>query len=74
MLEEAVRKLAHQPLERERGEDKRGQAHQRLRGSSTTRGGGGVCGLRAPLKAASTCSLNRGSRSANSGLRTSYFL
>jgi len=38
-------------------------------------GGGGARRLSvAPLKAASTCSLSRGSRSANSGLRTVYFL
>jgi hypothetical protein len=76
MLEEAVRELAEEPLERERSEDERqhGKAHQRLRGSSTRGGGGGVCGFCAPLKAASTCALNRGSRSAKSGLRTSYFL
>jgi hypothetical protein len=76
MLEEVVRHVTDHRLH---GEDRQDQlqhreAHQR-RPACGERGGGGSRGLRtAPQKAASTCSLKRGSRNAKSGLRTTYFL
>jgi hypothetical protein len=71
-----VREVADQRLEDQHRENngERLEAHQRLRSCGMRGGGGGAARVRAPLKVASTCSLKRGLRSANSGLRTVYFL